>query len=80
VRAARNERRSDAVAHNASHAPFQWLFVDSNLGKILAGYIGGVASFRFGKTTQKFALVHGALRIFPLQGRNFPQHNPTSHC
>jgi len=39
----------------ASHAPFQWLFVVSNLGKILAGYIGGGASFRFGKYTQKSA-------------------------
>jgi hypothetical protein len=43
----------DVVLLVASHAPFQWLFVGSNLGKILAGYIGGVASLRFGKITQK---------------------------
>jgi hypothetical protein len=42
----------DVVLLVANHAPFQWLFVVSNLGKILAGYIGGVASFRFGKNTQ----------------------------
>jgi len=45
----------DVVLLVASHPPFQWLFVVSNLGKILAGYVGGVASFRFGKDTQKFA-------------------------
>jgi hypothetical protein len=43
----------DVVLLVASQAPFQWLFVVSNLGKILAGYIGGVASFRFGKNAQK---------------------------
>jgi hypothetical protein len=43
----------DIVMLVASHAPFQWLFVVSNLGKILAGYICGVASFRYGKSTQK---------------------------
>ena len=45
----------DVVLLVASHAPFQWLFVGSNLGKILAGYIGGVASSRFGRATQKSA-------------------------
>jgi hypothetical protein len=45
----------DVVLFVASHSPFQWLFVVSNLGKILAGYIGGVASSRFGKDTQKSA-------------------------
>jgi len=45
----------DVVLLVASRAPFQWLFVVSNLGKILAGYIGGVASFRFGKNTQQSA-------------------------
>ncbi len=45
----------DIVLLVASHAPFQWLFVVSNLGKILAGYIGGVASLRFGEDTQKSA-------------------------
>ena len=45
----------DVVLLVASQAPFQWLFVVSNLGKILAGYIGGVASSRFGKDTQKLA-------------------------
>lgn len=43
----------DVVLLVASQAPFQWLFVVSNLGKVLAGYIGGVTSFRFGKDTQK---------------------------
>jgi hypothetical protein len=43
----------DVVLLAASQTPFQWLFVGSNLGKILAGYIGGVASFRLGKNTQK---------------------------
>jgi hypothetical protein len=43
----------DVVLLVASNAPFQWLFVGSNIGKILAGYIGGVASLRFGKNTQK---------------------------
>jgi hypothetical protein len=43
----------DVVMLLASHAPFQWLFVGSYLGKIMAGYIGGVASIRFGKNTQK---------------------------
>src|SRR5262245_27512703 len=45
----------DVVLLVASNAPFQWLFVGSNLGKILACYIGGVASSRFGKVTQKSA-------------------------
>jgi hypothetical protein len=45
----------DVVSLVASQAPFQWLFVVSNLGKILAGYIGWVASFRLGKNTQKSA-------------------------
>ncbi|HEY7184221.1 MAG TPA: hypothetical protein VIC84_22490 [Blastocatellia bacterium] len=45
----------DVVLLAASHAPFQWLFVGSNLGKILAGYLGGAASFRFGEFTQKSA-------------------------
>jgi hypothetical protein len=31
----------DVVLLLTSHAPFQWLFVVSNLGKILVGYIGG---------------------------------------
>jgi hypothetical protein len=70
----------DVVLLVASHAPFQWLFVVSNLGKILAGYIGGVATFRFGKNTQKSACRQVALRIFTLPVRNFPQRNRTSHC
>ena len=45
----------DVVLLVASQAPFQWLFVISNLGKILAGYIGGVASSQFGKVTQESA-------------------------
>jgi hypothetical protein len=43
----------DVVLLVASQAPFQWLFVGSNLGKILADYIGGVAPSRFGRATQK---------------------------
>ncbi len=43
----------DVVLLMASHAAFQWLFVVSDSGKILAGYIGGVASSRFGKNTHK---------------------------
>jgi hypothetical protein len=43
----------DVVLLVVSQAPFQWLFVGSNLGKILAGYIGGVASSLLGKNTQK---------------------------
>ena len=34
----------------AVHAPFQWLFIVSNLGKILAGYIGGAHHFDLVKT------------------------------
>jgi hypothetical protein len=45
----------DVVLLVASNAPFQWLFVGSNLEKILAGYIGGVASSQFGKVPQKYA-------------------------
>ena len=41
----------DVVLLVASNAPFQRLFVGSNLGKILAGYIGGVASSQIGKVT-----------------------------
>jgi len=57
----------DVVLLVASHAPFQWLFVISNLGKILAGYIGGVASFRFGKGSLQwispYNVVFSILRI-----------------
>jgi hypothetical protein len=57
----------DVVLLVASHAPFQWLFVVSNLGKILSGYIGGVASFGFGKGSLQwinpYNVVSSILRI-----------------